>query len=256
MGRIAILSDVHGNAEAFKAVLEDIKQRGINTIINIGDLIGYGPEPEQCIDLAMEFCDVSLFGNHEYAVLNGAQGFNPVAEAAVNFVRKRLKPPDTTNEDMLRRWSFLESLLPSLHAHAGFSAMHGSPRHFIMEYVLPSDPEGDPLKIDSIFDAMLRPIAFVGHTHFPGVIEESGTRFLTMESLEGRYKLSPKRNAIINVGSVGQPRDRDIRACYAEFDGEGVYFRRVEYDVDTTVRKIYELDGLHESLGHRLLEGC
>jgi predicted phosphodiesterase len=254
-GSIAIISDVHGNAIALDAVLADMDRRGIHHIINLGDTVGYGPDPEGCIDRVMEHCTYNLCGNHEYAILNSADGFNPVAAGAINFARDRLKPdPDCTDEDMVRRWGYIESVPAGFQAET-FWAMHGSPRHFVMEYVLPSDPEVDPLKLDDIFDSMPVPVAFVGHTHFPGVIEEGAEVFVTTQQLEDCYSLDGRHKAIVNVGSVGQPRDRDIRSSYVEFDGETVWFRRVEYDVEETVRKIKASGGLHDSLGYRLREG-
>lgn len=252
--RTALLSDVHGNAEAFEAVLADVERRGIEEVINLGDVIGYGPEPQRCIDLAMEHCDIVLCGNHEYAVLNNAEGFNPVAKGAVEFVREVLRPAGPDDTEAQRRWAFLRSL-PACHTGDGFMAMHGSPRHAIMEYILPSDPEVDPLKLDDVFDFLEVQVAFVGHTHFPGVVEEEATAFVTVQSMDGAYTLPPGRKAIVNVGSVGQPRDRDVRSCYVEFDGTTVHYRRVEYAVEKTVAKIKESGRLHESLGHRLLEG-
>jgi len=251
---LAIISDVHGNATAFEAVLNDIADRGIPTVVNLGDVIGYGPEPEHCLDLARDRCAYNLCGNHEYAVMHGAEGFNPVARGAVEFVRERLSPEDEDDQVRQGRWTFLQSL-PSRYEQNGFLACHGSPRHHVMEYVLPSDPEVDPLKIDDIFEAMTSQVAFVGHTHFPGVVEEGSEAFLTVQALQGSYTVEPDRKAIVNVGSVGQPRDRDVRSCYVEVQGGAVHFRRVEYDIETTVRKIRESGRLHDSLGHRLLEG-
>jgi diadenosine tetraphosphatase ApaH/serine/threonine PP2A family protein phosphatase len=254
-GRLAFLSDVHGNATAFQAVLEDIRERGIPTIVNMGDIIGYGPDPELCIDLAMEACDICLCGNHEYAVIYDAEGFNPVARSAVEFVRERLAPRgDEQDTQRARRWQFIQSLPPTAE-FGDVVAVHGSPRHPVMEYVLPSDPELDPLKLDEIFESMSHRLAFVGHTHFPGIVTEKAEVFLTTEELGGVYELENDERLIVNVGSVGQPRDRDARACYVEYDGRTIHFRRVEYDIETTVRKIQESGRLHESLGARLREG-
>jgi diadenosine tetraphosphatase ApaH/serine/threonine PP2A family protein phosphatase len=252
--RVAILSDVHGNAEAFRRVLADIRERGIERIVNIGDVIGYGPEPQDCIDLALEHCQINLCGNHEYAVMHGAEGFNPVARSAVDYVRELLKPGSPEDAEAQRRWRFVEGL-PAAYTCNGFAAMHGSPRHTIMEYVLPSDPEIDPLKLDDIFDSMEHEIAFVGHTHFPGILEEGAEGFITLQMVDHAYEARPDCKAIVNVGSVGQPRDRDIRSCYVEYDGSTVHFRRVKYNVESTVEKIHNSGGLHESLGYRLLEG-
>ncbi len=255
-GSTAFLSDIHGNASAFRAVLDDIKTRNIQNIVCLGDVIGYGPEPEKCIDLVMKHCNVCLSGNHEYAVMHGAEGFNPVAKSAVDYVRELLLPAvDEVDDDKLRRWSFLHNLKAGYYGK-GICAMHGSPRHEIMEYVLPSDPEMDPLKVDDLFDSMECNVAFVGHTHYPGVVEEDSAIFLGTFDLDDVYEFEDDIKAVINVGSVGQPRDRDVRACYVEFNGREAVFRRVEYDIQKTVDKIKASGGrLHESLGYRLLEG-
>jgi len=253
---VAIISDVHGNIEAFSAVLEDIRTRGIQRIINLGDTVGYGPDPEACVDLAEQCCTLNLCGNHDYAVLHDAEGFNPVARAAVEFVRQRMLPPtDRSDPDAERRWHFLEQLEP-LHEddEMGMEAMHASPRQPITEYVLPSDPEMDPFKIQEIFAAMSHRVAFVGHTHFPGVVEHGREWFLMPTQFDGRYVLNERR-AIVNVGSVGQPRDRDVRSCYVVFDGHVVEYMRVSYDVEKTVDKIRASGGLHEVCGLRLREG-
>lgn len=253
---IAFISDIHGNASAFTEVLKDIRSRNIGKIICIGDIIGYGPEPEECLDLAMEHCDIVLCGNHEYAVMHGAEGFNPVAKSAVDYVRDLLQPAvGETDAKRLKRWEFLKNLDTGYYSD-NFCAMHGSPRHEVMEYVLPSDPEMDPLKLDDIFDAMACKIAFVGHTHYPGVVEDDTEIFLNTIDLDGIYELEDDVKAIINVGSIGQPRDRDVRACYLEFNGTEAIYRRVTYDIHSTVEKIRDSGGrLHESLGLRLLEG-
>lgn len=249
---IALISDIHGNVEALLCVLEDISSQGIRRIINLGDVVGYGPDPELCIDLVEQYCIVNLCGNHDYAVLNEPDGFNPIAAAAVEFVRKKLRPRKNCPEAE-RRWEFLEGLDTVLEAD-GFEAMHASPRHPITEYVLPSDPQMDPFKIEGIFSAMTRPVAFVGHTHFPGVIEEGGSEFLMPDMFDQKYSLVGKR-LVVNVGSVGQPRDRDVRSCYVIFDGQEIRYRRVEYDIESTVRKVRDSGGLHEICGLRLREG-
>jgi diadenosine tetraphosphatase ApaH/serine/threonine PP2A family protein phosphatase len=252
---IAILSDIHGNLEAAQAVIADIRAQGIRRTINLGDTVGYGPDPEACIDLVQVACTLNLCGNHDYAVLHDAEGFNPIARAAVDFVRERLQPkPDSPHHaDMLRRWQFLENL-ETLFEEGEIEAMHASPRQPITEYVLPSDPEMDPQKVRDIFAAMSHRAAFIGHTHFPGIIEEGQDFFLMPQMFQWVYRLGSAR-ALVNVGSVGQPRDRDTRCCYISYDGEVVRYRRVEYDIEKTVRKVRESQGLHEICGLRLREG-
>ncbi len=252
---IAIISDVHGNLEALTAVIDDIRGQGVRTVYNLGDTVGYGPDPAACIDLVDAACSVNLCGNHDYAVLFDAEGFNPIAKKAVDFHRKILQPPAGSDEaEQERRWNWLANLEP-MYESQSFEAMHASPRQPITEYVLPSDPEMDPLKIADIFSAMSQHVAFVGHTHFPGVLEENNESFLMLSALAGRYKINPGVRAIINVGSVGQPRDRNPRSCYLIYDGEGVVFRRVEYDVEKTVQKILAVPDIHPANGLRLRDG-
>lgn len=251
---LAIISDVHGNLEALQAIFQDIESLSLSTILNLGDTVGYGPDSEACIDLVAARCTLNLCGNHDYAVLHDAEGFNPIAKAAVDAIREVLRPPaDGSDPERERRWRFLDQL-ETMAEFDRFEAMHGSPRQPITEYILPSDPEMDPMKLRRIFAAMSRPVAFVGHTHFPGVVEEGGDFFLLPPVLGGRYRITERR-AIINVGSVGQPRDRDHRACYVVFDGTTVEWRRVPYDIETTLEKIRRHPGLHEMCGLRLREG-
>ncbi len=252
---IALISDVHANLEALTAVIDDIRGQGFRTVINLGDTVGYGPDPEACVDLVDAACQVNLCGNHDYAVLFDAEGFNPIAKKSVDYHRKVMRPgPREDDEEKLRRWLWLETLEP-MYEDKLFEAMHGSPRQPITEYVLPSDPEMDPIKIMDIFSAMSKHIAFVGHTHFPGVMEEGNESFLMLAALDNYYKVDPNTRAIINIGSVGQPRDRNPKSCYIIFDGEAVTYRRVEYDVDKTVQKIMSQPEIHPASGMRLREG-
>ncbi len=252
---IAVISDVHGNLEALTAVIDDIRGQGVRIIYNLGDTVGYGPDPAACVDLVDAACAVNLCGNHDYAVLFDAEGFNPIAKKSVDCHRELLRPmPESDDEEKERRWAWLSNLEPMLEG-AGFEAMHGSPRQPITEYVLPSDPEMDPLKIFDVFSAMSQHIAFVGHTHFPGVLEENNESFLMLSSISGRYHIRDDIRAIINVGSVGQPRDRNPRSCYLIYDGESVSYRRVEYDVEKTVQKILAFPDIHPATGLRLRDG-
>jgi diadenosine tetraphosphatase ApaH/serine/threonine PP2A family protein phosphatase len=260
-GTVALISDVHGNLEALRAVIDDIRAQGIETIINLGDTVGYGPDPEACIDLVQEHCTINLCGNHDFAIFHGADGFNPVARAAVEFARARLRPdPDNPDPESRRRWTFLESLEP-VYENSLFQAMHGSPREPVNEYILPSDPDMDPYKIDRIFEALRREFGFVGHTHFPGVVEEDRPHFLMTTDFPDGFPLPDSsgghaaRRAIVNVGSVGQPRDQDVRSCYVILSEDRVAWRRVAYDVEETIRKIRASEGLHEICGERLKEG-
>ncbi|MDR0361793.1 MAG: metallophosphoesterase [Planctomycetota bacterium] len=252
---IALISDVHANLEALTAVIDDIRGQGVRSVVNLGDTVGYGPDPEACIDLVDAACNVTLCGNHDYAVLYDSEGFNPIAQKAVDYHRHILRPaPVNPDPEAVRRWEWLGNLEP-MHERPEFEAMHGSPRQPITEYVLPSDPEMDPMKIADIFSAMSKQIAFVGHTHFPGIIEEDSESFLMLSAIDNHYAIDPQRRAIINIGSVGQPRDRNPKSCYVIFDGVDVTYRRVEYDVERTTQKILANPDVHPASGLRLREG-
>jgi len=247
----AIVSDVHSNLEAFQAVLNDIKQRGVTDIICLGDLIGYGPDPRTCLDMAGSF-NLCLLGNHEEAVLfeAQAQGFNPRATVAVKWTAKQFNMLGDDRQANAKRWDFMGNM-PRYYSGNGILLVHGSPSDPTREYVYTTDVR-NPNKMERIF-GQIEHLCFVGHTHVPGVWTDDMT-FRSPDDLDYVYRISP-RKTIINVGSVGQPRDNDPRACYALFDGAAVRFIKVAYDFETTIRKIYAIQDLDRSLGDRLREG-
>ncbi|MDP6503455.1 MAG: metallophosphoesterase family protein [Planctomycetota bacterium] len=246
---VAIISDIHGNLEAFQAVLEDIKTREVEQIYCLGDIIGYGPNPKECLDLA-EQCNLSLMGNHDEAVLFEPKDFNLRAEMAVEWTRNELTTNTPDEEEQKRRWSFLKQLV-EIKEEDGVMYAHGSPRKPLREYIFPRDIN-DRRKISDIFSRIQR-LCFVGHTHVPGVFTED-LKYAHPSDLYNIYMLDP-RKTLFNVGSVGQPRDGNKDSCYCTFDGDSVVFRRVPYDVETTVQKIYSIPSLDDSLGDRLREG-
>lgn len=249
----AIISDIHANLEALEAVLADIDTQGIERIICLGDIVGYGADPEACIDLVAQRCSVVLCGNHDYAVLYGARDFNPVAEEAVLYHQEVLVPRVGAPEERMKRWEFMRGL-QARHEDEDFLYLHGSPRNPIHEYLLESDVRwGLERKIREAFDRVEH-ICFIGHTHRPGIITED-IEFITPESLEESRYVFTEAKAIINVGSVGQPRDRDQRACYVVVDAEGCTYRRTEYDLELTQTKINTCGRLDVSLSDRLGEG-
>jgi diadenosine tetraphosphatase ApaH/serine/threonine PP2A family protein phosphatase len=243
----AILSDVHGNAVALRAVLEDIQRRGITEIISLGDLIGYGPEPIKCLELARSF-NVSLMGNHEEAVLFEPEGFSRKARSAVEWTRRQLSSTHLSGgEDP---FEFVGSLLKR-HSEGSFLWVHGSPREPTQEYIFPNDTRR-PKKLKPIFSRFDK-VCFVGHTHYAGVITENMEFFVPPDLLN--VYMVDQGKAIINVGSVGQPRDGNPKAGYVTFDGDSVVFHRVPYDVQATADMIYKIPQLDNFLGSRLFKG-
>ena len=234
-GRIAIISDLHANLEALEAVLADADACGVGEVICLGDVVGYGSDAEACVDLVRRRCSACLCGNHDWALVNSAIGFTPLARQAIACTRRRMEPGPLASPRKLRRWEFLCDGLRERVERGGWLMVHGSPRDPITEYIFPEDVDIAPEKIGEIF-GMFGQACFVGHTHLPGVFTEE-LDFLTPAELGDRFDIGSKR-AIVNVGSAGQPRDGDSRACYAQVcDGE-VVFRRVEYDVQKTVEKV------------------
>jgi predicted phosphodiesterase len=244
----AILSDIHSNLEAFQAVLEDIAQFPVDDVYCLGDIIGYGPNPRECLDLVRERCSVALMGNHDQAVLHQPRGFNPVAALAAYWTREQLLAPVPTPEESARRWAFLDRLACGREEPNGLLFVHASPCDPVLEYIFPHDAM-DGWKMCRLFAGVER-CCFHGHTHIPGIFVEPG-QFFSPDELDGQYRLNGQK-VLCNVGSVGQPRGDDLRACYVLLEGDTILFRRVKYDYEKTAHKIYATKGLHHSLGDRL----
>lgn len=247
--KIAIISDVHSNLEAHTAVLEDIRKNGIEDIYCLGDLVGYGPDPEEVLDRSRD-CKLVLLGNHDGAVYDktGIENFNWIAAMAANWTRKEIKPDpeDEPDDNKKGNWDFLSGLDP-LQVEGRVLFAHGSCSGN-MEYIF------QPKDATPTFQYMAAKgltTCFVGHTHIPCIITEEGRYIEQQEGVE-YPELGMGERLIINVGSVGQPRDKDWRACYVIVDGTQIIYRRVEYDVDQTISKIYAIDELNNYLGDRL----
>jgi predicted phosphodiesterase len=245
----AVISDIHGNLEALQAVLEDLRSQGASEVICLGDIVGYGPNPRECVDQAMQFSQCVL-GNHDQGALYDPEGFSSGAERAIFWTRDQLEMPNGDPGRTHQRWAFL-SELPRTHRIGPFLFVHGSVRNPLNEYVFPEDVY-NIRKLERLF-SLIEHYCFQGHTHVPGVFTEDG-RFITPEEVAGRYPL-PGGKAMFNVGSVGQPRDGDPRACYLLLDEQFVEFRRVPYPVERTMEKIYAIDQLDPFLADRLKDG-
>jgi len=270
--RRALISDIHGNLEALEVVLDDIKSQRITEIYCLGDIIGYGPNPRECIDRVMENCKVTLLGNHDQGAMFDPDGFNIGAERAIFWTREQLEnPQDRENNE--KRWEFLGEL-PRTYRSEPFLFVHGSPRNPLSEYIFPEDIYNHR-KMERLFQLVDR-YCFQGHTHVPGVFTE-GFQFYAPEEIDNEYTLGEGK-VMINVGSVGQPRDGDNRACYVILDdgrpatnGEAaaeadanapaangpikITYRRLVYDFETTIQKIYSISELEPFLGDRLRQG-
>jgi predicted phosphodiesterase len=265
----AIISDLHGNWPALQVAIADARERGAKRFLCLGDVVGYGAKPRQCLDWVMRLIDPGstdgegleagfcLQGNHEYALLNSAEDFNPNARAAIEWTREELNHGGD-KERTFAYWDFLSGLEP-FRVEPGAMYAHGSPRDPVREYMLPRDAR-DAAKMKAVF-ARMKPhrsqgayVCFVGHSHVPAIFYEDG-RFYRPKGTEGPYELGAGEQnlALVNVGSVGQPRDGDSRLSYALFDGAKLWFVRLEYDIaeaQQDIRAVRELPGyLADRLG-------
>jgi diadenosine tetraphosphatase ApaH/serine/threonine PP2A family protein phosphatase len=239
--KIAILSCIHSNLAALQAVGRELDAEKPDRVFCLGDVINYGAQPRECIAFVRERKWPTLLGNHEAAVLDPsiAEEFTPVARAGIYFTLGALSKSD-------KEW--LRTLPESLD-ESEFQLVHGSPggASLCRQYILTVEAA------QAAFAAAHKPWVFVGHTHVPLAYFKTEP---VSYSNDSRWKLDRATPAILNAGSVGQPRDKDPRACYLIFDTEtlDVYVRRVAYDVERTVASILEA-GLPERVANRLKTG-
>ncbi|MFH1230682.1 MAG: metallophosphoesterase family protein [Planctomycetota bacterium] len=252
---IAIISDIHSNFEALTEVTNDIKKKGITEIICLGDIVGYGPDPIECLNLIRN-SKIVLMGNHDEALLQGPIGFTNDAKEAIEWTRKQLKPHWFDSRSNKNRWDFITNL-PTTYLDNSILYVHGSPRDPTTEYILESDTEAiwgnPPGKLQQIFD-MFQYLCFVGHTHQPGIITQD-YRFLKLTDINYSFELENNKKYIINVGSVGQPRDGDNRSCYIVLDDNKIYYHRIPYNYNITKEKILKTNALSHYFGERLESG-
>ena len=244
--RLAIVSDIHANLPALEAVLRDVDSHSPEQIWCLGDVVGYGADPNECSALVAEHCDVTLAGNHDLGVLDeiDISSFSPAAAEAAEWTRERL------SEDAR---AFLASLEPADES-SDPAIYHASPRDHVWEYVLWPEQAGECIA------AQATRVSLIGHSHVALCFREAddgepdstqgaqvaaGT---TLEVGDGRWLLNP--------GSVGQPRDGDPRAAWMELDTDAwsATYHRVEYDIQRAAEAIAAAN-LPEHLGRRLSVG-
>jgi len=254
---LGVISDVHANYEALSAVLEELQGLKAERIICLGDIVGYGPDPEKCIDTVQQECDMTLCGNHDFALIYGATDFSASASEAIAYHRQRLMPHfnnSPQDEVRLNRWHFLKGL-PSRYKIGNCLFVHGSPRNPRNEYLRERDVKWQlDTKLEENFD-LVDFLCFVGHTHRPGVFTED-LKYYKPEQLGNLYRPTPGLKAIINVGSVGQPRDNDTRASFVTVEDTGVIrFHRATYDIEVTIAKMEQVGLLNPKSVQRLRMG-
>ena len=239
--RIAILADIHSNLEALEAVLAALGRTRIDRYVCVGDVVGYGADPAACLSRVRELCDTVIAGNHDWAVSGrlSLEFFNSYAREAIGWTRQQLGAEDVAWLDALPLQKDIEGVATLVH-----STLH-NPAAF--DYLLTS------------YDAHLSmavlelPLCFVGHSHIPiTFMEKGGLGFTFVDTID----LSKVDKAIINPGSIGQPRDENPAAAYGVLDTarRRVTLHRVPYDVGKTARKI-EKAGLPQVLADRLHVG-
>ena len=240
--RIAIISDIHSNLEAFQAVLSEIEKEQVDTILCLGDIVGYGPNPNECIELVQKHCETILIGNHDYACINKSEMFffNRFARQAIEYT---LSVISEENLDFISGLPFSAIVYQYLLVHAN----PYTPESW--DYILSID--------DAIFyfSKFKSKICFIGHSHQPIVYYESGDQQYGFTA-ERELNLDPDKRYIINVGSVGQPRDNNPAAAFGILDTTENHYEliRVGYNVSDTIDKMYSA-GLPKFLSDRLLVG-
>jgi predicted phosphodiesterase len=241
--RLAVISDIHANLEAFSAVLRDLKDHRADKIFCLGDTIGYGPDPNKCLDIIREKKIPSVLGNHEVGAIETEtlEMFNFKAGETLRRTRSMLSP---TNLEFCRS-------LPRFMTWESYCFVHGYPPDSVYQYLFAVCD--DVLRQDII--SMKEEICFMGHTHLMEVItvrEGKLIRFVPVKGLQV-IDLDKNSNYFVNVGSVGQPRDGDNRAKYVIFDtiSRKLEFRFIPYNFKVTMAKIREL-GFPETFALRL----
>ena len=239
--RLAVVSDIHGNLEAFKEVLLDIDRSKVDGVVCLGDCIGYGPEPDQVVSLVRRRNIPSVMGNHELGLMNKSYlgWFNQPTRRSLLLTQELL------SSDTLE---FIKGFKSALVFH-GCRLVHGFPPESVTTYLV----DVSQSEFVRAFSGMQERMCFVGHTHVPEIVGFDGDKVSRGPLHQGLRSLEDGTKYIINVGSVGQPRDGNNRAKYVIWDSsrQTVDLRYVAYDIATTVKKILAL-GFPEFNAQRL----
>lgn len=229
--RMAVISDIHANLEAFRAVLADLREQAPDLVYCLGDNLGYGPEPEAVVELLRAQGIPSVMGNHELGLVepDGLARFNPSARRSLEITRELISQATL---------DYCRGLPRFLSAH-GRRFVHGLPPDSPIRYLF----EVRGRELAAIMRQLPEPVCFVGHTHELGLVVLGADGQAHAQDLPiGRTMLPPGRRVLVNAGSVGQPRDGDNRAKYLVHDDEegSIEVRAVAYDIAKTVRGIME----------------
>ncbi len=244
--RVAVLSDIHSNRQALEAVLAATEEAGVEQTWCLGDMVGYGAEPDACTALVRERCSTCLVGNHDLALLGALDisTFSEAAAAAVEWTRANV------SEETLE---FLRSLEPTA-SQSGVGLFHASPRDPVWEYVLSTD------QAEAGFEACEERVSLIGHSHialfFVRAAGSHGGHARGAQASDGAEVEIEEGEWLLNPGSVGQPRDSDPRAAWLELDTERwlATYHRVPYEIEAAAAAIREA-GLPDVLAERLVVG-
>ena len=237
--RYLIISDIHGNLEAFEKIINQCDKLNVDEILCLGDIVGYGANPHECLMLAKKHCTHFINGNHEYALfaIEYQQHFNTFAYDAIDWTREQLGKRDL---DFIKTFTFMKIF-------DEFTLVHGSPHNPKEFYYISSSYEAD-----TAFRHFKTRLCFIGHTHVPQLFTEGHAHSSYLKP--GTVYLNRDKRYIINVGSIGQPRDFDKRLSCAVFDDSdySINLVRIPYDNRKAAEKIHKA-GLPAYLAQRLL---
>ena len=228
------------------------KRKGSREIYCLGDIVGYGPNPRECIDLVMQSCQLTILGNHDQGAMFDPDGFNPPAERAIFWTRDQLESPDARHRQPRKALGLPGRAAPQPTRRPATCSSTARPATRSTNTSSPktSTTSGRWSSIFALVEQVLLPGAHAraGRVHRELAVPQPRRHRASSYKLDGRKTLC-------NVGSVGQPRDGDRRACYVIFDDESINFRRVEYPVEVTRDKIYAIPELDNLLGERIMLG-
>lgn len=240
--RYGIFADIHSNLEALNSIIEAYKNEAIDRYLCVGDVVGYAANPKECVEKIKAMAMITVAGNHDWASVNlfSIDNLNPIAQEAVFWTKGNLDEESKY---------FLESL-KLVYKNEDLTLVHGTldnPRDF--NYMT------DGYIAEETFIKLETSICFIGHAHIPGIFIKGDNEGILYRQ-DDAVDIKMENRYIINVGSVGQPRDGDPRACYCIYDTEKkeVQIKRAEYDMQATRKKIIAA-GLPASLGDRLIIG-
>lgn len=236
--RYLIISDIHSNLDALTACLKDANAYNFERILCLGDIVGYGAEPNECIELLKKKEAICIMGNHDAACTGQLklEWFNPLAKQCVEWTKEQLTPKNK---------KFLAEL-PVFFSCQWVLAVHGTPANPLEEYM-------DERKAKIALEKVAEDLVICGHNHVPFKVEENGH----LEPIEGNATIElGKKRMVVSMPAVGQPRDRNPKTGYAILDWEKktLEIRRIEYNIENAVRKIKQA-GLPDFIAERLREG-